>query len=169
MRTFKAGDRDWSILVTVATLNRVKSLTGYLLTDLVDSKSKLIADAAVSPLVLPNLLYATCKPQADQDGVTDEQFGEQLAGDVLGRATEALIEAVIDFFPNARQRELNRTLLGKTQETFDLVTSGMLKNLQAVTPKQILDSLPTSLSSAISTAVSSGSTPAPSLSANSPG
>jgi hypothetical protein len=54
------------------------------------------------------VLYAICKPQADKQQITDEAFGEGLAGNSIDDATGALLEALINYFPESRRRLLRK-------------------------------------------------------------
>jgi hypothetical protein len=97
-----AQGRDWQTTVTVTTVQRVQQLADVLLTDAADGKliDRLYSDVCC----LANVLNAVCRPQADQRGVTSEQFGELLAGDVLDRACDSLMDDLIRFFPSSRRR-----------------------------------------------------------------
>ena len=103
MRTFKdnAG-RTWTISLTVAAVKRVRDLAKIDLLDLANGRvfERLVAD----PVTLCDALSAACKPQADAEGITDEAFGEAMAGDAIEHASKALVEELIQFFPNARER-----------------------------------------------------------------
>jgi hypothetical protein len=165
MRTFNdnAG-RTWTVTVNVDAFKRVKSLLNVNLMEAVEGKllERLVAD----PILLCDVIYAVCKPQADAANVSDMQFGQAMGGDAIELATTALLEELCDFFPQGR-RVLLRKALEKLQrfQTLAYKTAGerldspeMEKKLQA-----ILDS---SMSSALNSAGSSGSTQAPSPSAN---
>ena len=114
MRTFKdnAG-RTWTISLTVAAVKRVRDLAKLDLLDLANGRvfERLVAD----PVTLCDALYAACKPQADAEGITDEQFGEAMAGDAIEHASKALVEELIQFFPNARER----AALSRVVQTMD--------------------------------------------------
>lgn len=114
MRTFKdnAG-RTWTISLTVAAVKRVRDLAKIDLLDLANGRvfERLVAD----PVTLCDALYAACKPQADAEGVSDEQFGEAMAGDAIEHASKALVEELIQFFPNARER----AALSRVVQTMD--------------------------------------------------
>ncbi|MBQ6473453.1 MAG: hypothetical protein IJJ33_15815 [Victivallales bacterium] len=58
------------------------------------------------PCLLCDILYAIHQPEAGKLGITDTQFGEALAGDSIEEATDALMNELIDFFPNRQRREL---------------------------------------------------------------
>ena len=120
MRTFKdnAG-RDWNIAVTTTAIKRIRSELEVDLMDVVegDLLKRLYAD----PILLVDVIYVACKPQADDAGVTDEQFGEAMAGDAIDRATAALVEELVDFFPNRRDRERARRVLAKVDATVERI------------------------------------------------
>ncbi len=99
-----ACGRSWSVDITVATLKRIRTLTG---TDLLEAAGGTLLDRLVAdPVLLGDVLYACVKPQADERKLTDEDFGRALAGDAIDAATTALIEAFVAFFPSPRRRIL---------------------------------------------------------------
>jgi hypothetical protein len=111
MHTFTdATGRTWSVAINVDTVRRVKALAGVNLMDVVEGQ--LVARLQTDPVLLCDVLYAVCKPQADAQNVTDEDFGRSMAGDAIEAATEALLEDLTDFFPSG-QRGLMRKALGK--------------------------------------------------------
>jgi len=109
MLTFRDNaNRTWTVAVTVASVKRVRAMVGL---DLLDAGEGRVFDRlATDPVLLVDVLYAVCKPELDAAGVTDEQFGEALAGDAIDRATDALLEDLVAFFPTARRKVLNRAL-----------------------------------------------------------
>jgi len=114
MRTFKdnAG-RDWTIAVNVDVIQRVRDLLKVDLLTVLEGEltQKLIDD----PILLCNVVYVVCKPEADAKNVTDQDFGRSMAGDAIDAATTALLEELVDFFPRAR-RGLLATALKKLRE-----------------------------------------------------
>ena len=109
MKTFKdnAG-RAWTVQVDVAAIKRVRSLLDVDLMEAVEGKllERLVSD----PVLLCDIVYVVCKPEADAKGVTDEDFGRAMAGDALELATTALLEDLVAFFPLARRRLLEKAL-----------------------------------------------------------
>ncbi|HOD84164.1 MAG TPA: hypothetical protein PKG77_22300 [Phycisphaerae bacterium] len=109
MKTFvdNAG-RTWTVSITVDSIKRVKGLLALNLLDTVggDLLEKLVGD----PVLLCDVVYALCKPQAEQAGVSDEDFGRAMAGDAIERATTALLEDLVDFFPGQRRALLAKAL-----------------------------------------------------------
>jgi len=114
MKTFSdnAG-RTWTVQIDVAAIKRVRSLIDVDLLDAVDGNllERLVAD----PVLLCDVIYCLCRPQAEKSGVTDEDFGRAMAGDALEAATGALLEELADFFPPAKRRLLKKAL-GKLRE-----------------------------------------------------
>ena len=104
MQTFRdnAG-RTWAVSVDVAAIKRVRALAGFDLLSVVDGKAvdRLIAD----PVLLCDVLCAVCRPEAERLGVTDEDFGRAMAGDAIDHATQALLEELVSFCPNPRDRK----------------------------------------------------------------
>lgn len=102
MKTFtdNAG-RTWAVAINVATIKRVKDLLGLNLMEAVTGK--LIERLEEDICQYVNVIYCVCKKEADEKGVTDEQFGEALAGDALEAATDAFLDELIDFFPQAKR------------------------------------------------------------------
>jgi hypothetical protein len=102
---------QWEIKVNVNTLKRIKALCGIDLMELISVNEKtgemnteLLERLSSDPVLLVDLLYATCKPQADEKNMTDEQFAEVWAGDQIEFAVNALMEEIINFFPEAKRR-----------------------------------------------------------------
>ena len=98
--------RVWVVDVNVATIKRVRSLAGVNLLEVVEGD--LIERLSGDPILLADVLYAICQPQALRDNVADEQFGEALAGDAISLATTALLESLVAFFPEPRRRLLEK-------------------------------------------------------------
>lgn len=112
MRTFKdnAG-REWTIDINVAALKRVRGLIGVDLMKVIEGElvDKLIRD----PVLLCDVIYAVCKPQADERKVVDEDFGRSMAGDAIDAATTALLEDLVSFCPSPTDRaNLERVIQG---------------------------------------------------------
>ena len=108
--------RTWTIEVTVATIKRVRALCKVDLNSIVEldknnkPSAELLEQLSTDPVLLVDVLYAVCKPQADKLGITDEDFGEAMAGDAIEHATSALLEEVIDFFPEAKRMVMRKIL-----------------------------------------------------------
>lgn len=107
MRNFiDSSGRVWVVDISVATIKRVRTLTGINLLEVI--QGELIEQLSSDPILLADCLYAVCQPQAVREGVSDEAFGQSLAGDVIDRATTALLEGLIEFFPEPKRRLLEK-------------------------------------------------------------
>jgi len=120
--------RDWRLVVTVARVKRVRSELSFDPLSFDNSESgllKVIAD----PVLLAGAIYHFAEPRPESIGVTAEQFGEGLAGNVIDEATRALLEALTDFFPNGGPKKILKAALDASSD------------LSAMNEKQIDDAL----------------------------
>ena len=127
MKTFKDNaDRTWTVTVNVDAIKRVRSLLNIDLMEAVEGKliERLIGD----PVLLCDVIYCVCKEDADAKGITDEEFGRAMAGDAIELATTALLEELVDFFPQGKRQLLRKALakLETLQETMLAVVSERL-------------------------------------------
>ena len=98
--------RIWIVDIDNTTLRRVKALTDVRLPDAIDGD--LVTRLSSDPLLLGDVLFAICKPQADQQDVDDESFAEGLAGDSIDEACKALVDGLVAYFPESRRRLLRK-------------------------------------------------------------
>lgn len=103
-----ATGKDWTTSVNVNTVRRVNELTGVLLTDAADTDlvQRLFSDI----MLLCDVLYAVCEPQASERGIDSAAFGELLAGETIDKACDSLMRSIVDFFPSGRRDKVNRIL-----------------------------------------------------------
>ena len=124
MRTFKDNaDHEWTVAVNVTSVSRVKDLLGVDLLALgeqsVKAEDQLICRLISDPVLLCNVIYCIVKPDADKAGISDEEFGRAMAGDAIDHATKALLEEIVNFFPNRRHRERAARVLETTWAMID--------------------------------------------------
>ena len=86
----------------------MRSETNVDLLEILDGK--LAGDLSTDPVLMCDILFAVCKPEADQRGLSAEDFGCGLAGDAIEFATDALLEEITDFFPRSRRQLLSAVL-----------------------------------------------------------
>ncbi len=151
MRQFKdnAG-RTWTVDINVATLKRVRGLTGVDLMQVIEGTliEKLIRD----PVLLCDVVYAVCKPEADAAKVSDEEFGKAMAGDAIEAATSALLDELVGFCPSPRDRANLGRVLQATHRVMDKARDLTEKRIQTLTSEGELDKL-------VSRVLSEGATP----------
>ena len=110
MRTFRDNSgRTWTIAVTVDAVKRVRDL---LKEDLLDLE-RVLPRMLVDPILLCDVIYCVCKPQADAEQISDIQFAQAMGGDVIAIAKTALLEDLADFFPDPKDRENLRIAVAK--------------------------------------------------------
>ena len=171
MRQFKdnAG-RTWTVDINVATLKRVRGLTGVDLMQVIEGTliEKLIRD----PVLLCDVVYAVCKPEADVAKVSDEEFGKAMAGDAIEAATTAVLEELVGFCPSPRDRANLGRVLQATNRVMEKARDLTEKRIETLTSESELDKLvnrmvppipepPTPGSSSTSAPEPSASTPGP--------
>ena len=118
MHKFTDNDgHEWGISLNSWTAREVKEKTGV---DLLDMES--LTTKLADTYTLVNVLWVLVSKEAGERGTTDEDFGRSLAGDQVEDATNAMLEEIIDFFPQSR-----RPILRKALEKANLLTQEMTK------------------------------------------
>jgi len=155
--------RSWTIEINVAALKRVKGLTGVDLMGVLDGD--LVQRFIGDPVLLCDVLYAVCKPQADKENITDEDFGRAMAGDTIERATESLLDEIVSFCPNPRDRAALGKVLAATntamEKARDLVDTRIDSGALDRAIDEALDAMQTPGDSSTAALASSGSIPPP--------
>lgn len=108
MHSFKdSKGGDWKIELTLGAVKRVKGEPGGI--DLLQVQTRegeqpsLLARLAVDVELLCDVIYAICKPQADERSINPAVFAELLYGDVIAKAHAAFWEELKLFFSGLRQ------------------------------------------------------------------
>lgn len=156
--------RTWVIAINVAVVKRVRGLVGVDLYSLIDDGFKPLGTLVADPVKLADVLYCLCKEEADAKHVSDEDFGRALAGDAITLAADAFVEELIDFFPDARTRESLRKVVAAGRKVRGTLLDHAESVLNGIDPEAEAKKWIASFSNS---PASSGSTPAPSPSANS--
>jgi hypothetical protein len=126
MAAFKDEDgREWSVKVHYKSIEAVEERVGINLPKVAQEHFADLEDVVKTSAAL----YVLCESQAKEYGLDDWKFGEAIAGDIYPKAVEALMRAIIDFFPQSRRRILTKiidAIVTKNQmidEKIDLVTN----------------------------------------------
>ena len=119
--------RVWNVQLTVHLVKEVKQrLDVDLLDEQVHETLTLLTGDIVKSV---DVLYILCSSQADKNEISDVEFGESLYGDVLFEGINAMVEALIDFFPNPTIRMWIRRLWEKSTSHMDKTNDEMLNLL----------------------------------------
>lgn len=109
--------RRWLLEITVSAVKRVRALCDGLdilnvisFDDKGNPETTVLEKIANDPVLLVDVLYAVCKPEADAQGVSDEDFGKAMVGDIIEDATNKLLDAIVDFFPEAKRKLCQKAL-----------------------------------------------------------
>ena len=119
--------RVWNVQLTVHLVKEVKQrLDVDLLDEQVHETLTLLTGDIVKSV---DVLYILCSSQADKNEISDVEFGQSLYGDVLFEGINAMVEALIDFFPNPKKRMWIRRLWEKSTSHMNKTNDEMLNLL----------------------------------------
>lgn len=150
--------RTWTITINVDAIKRVRALLDVDLLTIVDGQ--LIERLLRDPVLLCDVVYAVCKPEADAKNITDEQFGQAMAGDAIEHATKALLEELVGFSPSPRDRATLQRVLTTTYQVLDRARDAIDAKLESGELERIVSTaLERAGSLSGSAPASAGSTP----------
>ena len=117
MRIFKdSQDREWTIDLNIASVralrdraSRVDSLKNV---DLLDYAGVLLSVS--DPFFAADLLFETVRDQAEERGVSADDFGASLRGKILFDAIAEWSAEYLDFFPEPTAKEKAQALVEKS-------------------------------------------------------
>ena len=111
-----AQGKVFTFHINVYAIKNVKEKTGVDLGKLLNPGQTNLQSLLEDPAALCDVMFVLCEDQAKNYGMTDQQFGEAMFGDVFSEAAEAFMVAYASFCP-AHQREiLMKSLeMGKSQ------------------------------------------------------
>jgi hypothetical protein len=138
MKSFKdTKGRTWLLTITVAAVKRAKSLTGVDLYTLPDDGLKPLAELMRDVVKLVDVLFVLARDPNGGPPTSDEDFAEGLAGDALGDASDAFVEALIDFFPRAGARKALTAVQSKAQQVREVMLRNAMKDLEKIDPEDL--------------------------------
>ncbi len=107
MKTFTdSAGRNWTINLTIDAVKRLKALLEVDLLALEVGDPPLMTKLGLDVVLLCDVIYALIKPQADKEGVSDEQFGQALGGEAILAAQGAFYDELISFFRHLGRKDL---------------------------------------------------------------
>lgn len=165
MQTFTDNlGRTWYVAINVTTIRRVRAALGIDLYALVEDGLQELGKLVADPIQLANVLYVLCQEDADAKHLSDEDFGRALAGDAIQQAAEALVEDLVDFFPDERSRTCLRQVIAKGKQ----VREKLLEHAETLLDNLNVDSCANAwIASSMNSRELSASTPDPSPSTSS--
>ncbi len=101
----QAGN-SWQITLDIDVMRRVRAGTGYDLARLFTDEG--MNTLAADPILLADVIWQCIKPQAEAKQITHADFIKGMRAQAIENASDALIQAAIDFLPPSRAALLTR-------------------------------------------------------------
>jgi hypothetical protein len=99
MRLFTDTDkREWQISITGATIKRARDLLSIDMGDPNTGVPPLWQRVHTDLVLLVDMLFVVCRPQAVERNISDEAFAGLLGGEALAAAKKAMLDEWSDFF-----------------------------------------------------------------------
>ena len=109
MKTFKdATGREWQVTLNTNAIKRARDTAGVNLVEIVDGE--LYGRMLLDPVLVVDIAYGVCKPEADTRKFSREDFNAVMVGDAIAEAHQAVLQDLVDFFPNPVRDRLKRGL-----------------------------------------------------------
>jgi len=163
MRTFKdSSGREWKVELTIGAARRIRSLADVNLLELDQGEPPLLTRLGLDVMLLCDVVYAAVRPQADDAGVSDEQFGAALGGEAILAARKAFFEELADFFRSQGRADLARAIQAQ-ERIVSLAVEQVDRKIGEIDPEQAVAEAmqgPTAGDSSTSSPVASAATPA---------
>lgn len=110
MAAFSTTDgAEWMVAVNVATVKRVRDLTGVNLLGLVGDQ-KAVGDLFADDVKFCEVLCAVVRPQLEERGKSDDDFFAAITGEVIEAAAEALLAEIVNFFQEPKRSLLKKAM-----------------------------------------------------------
>lgn len=124
---------EWLLSLTVETIRRVRSETGYDLAAIFTAEGMTkLGDVSL----LVDVLCCVAGGQVAAKGLTAKSFGELFDGETLEAATNALLEASISFLPSSR-RDVIRKLWSKADEVATAAAELVAAKIEGMTTESL--------------------------------
>ncbi|HOT74011.1 MAG TPA: hypothetical protein PLX18_12705 [Anaerohalosphaeraceae bacterium] len=132
MKAFEdAKGRRWELSLTIGSAKRVLEKLGVNLLEPEGGEPPLLTRLGADAMLLCDVLYVLCEPQAEKNAVSDIDFGESLGGDAIREAMQAFYEELIYFFQQSgrpdrakmvqKQREMIRLAVQNAEGLVDRI------------------------------------------------
>jgi hypothetical protein len=150
----------WTVEINHPSVKRCRQMLDFDPLEIFEKKEAL-ARIESDPIFVVDVLYAVCKPQADEKGITTpEAFGELLSPESVEKGFAALLEGAASFCLRPRERQNRGQVLVKMNEAIGRALELQAKRIETDLPRVLDSALASVGSSSGSAQESSGSTPA---------
>jgi len=121
MERFKDNTgREWLLSINVDSIKRLRGLLNVDLLAITKPDSPLLAQIADDEVLLVDVIYVLCKAQADEAGVSDEEFGRAMAGDAIEAGYGAFLKELVGFFRSPAKRRVLQKALAKLDDLTEM-------------------------------------------------
>lgn len=110
---------SWRLDLNVGLLEDAKKETGIDLDSITDDANKLAGLILSNPRKLVEFLYVLCEEQIVESGLDAKEFGRRFNRETLDRAGDALVEAIVDFYPRSSAGKVIRENLPRLLADMD--------------------------------------------------
>ena len=128
------ASRTWSVIITDDSIRRVMKLLGINITEIDVGDPPLLVRIGTDEMLLCDIIYCLVKPQADELGVSDEDFGRALGGDAILAAQTALYEELVDFFLKRGRPDRAKAVTAQ-KKMIELAIENVRMKLEAICPE----------------------------------
>lgn len=119
----------WPLVISVAHVEDVEAATGVNLEAAVLDIEVLTRDVFGSPRKFAAVLWHLVRAEAEGRGLDARGFKERLDGPTIERATEAMLEAVVDF---SHRSKAAAAIKGRLREGLDRVDETALRRIESL-------------------------------------
>jgi hypothetical protein len=135
-----SASRTWSVSMTIDSVKRVRDLLSVNLVEPEAGDPPLLTRLGTDEILLCDVVYCLIKPQADQLGISDVDFGRALGGDAILAAQTALYEELADFFQKRGRSDRAKAVTAQ-KEMIELAIERVTMKLAEMNPKAELDKI----------------------------
>jgi len=135
-------DRTWPVTLTIGSAKRVRGLLGLNLLEPCEPDTTaegeglpVLTRLGTDVMLLCDVIFALVKPQADQQGVTDEQWAEAMGGDAILAAQQAFYEELVDFFHRQGRQDVEKAVRTQ-QRMIELVIEAGVQKIGQIEPEK---------------------------------
>jgi len=132
--------RTWTVSLNYGSIARIKALTGVDLFKLDEGDPPLLTRLGTDVALLCDVIFAAIKPQADAQGVSDEQWAEAMGGDAILAAQTAFYEELVSFFQSLGRRDMARAAATQ-QRMIELAVQASERRIERIDPERTVESI----------------------------
>lgn len=125
---------EWNLELTVGAVEDVQRATGFDLDAAIADTSKLIRLFTDTPRKFAEILWVLCEEQANARGVAPEAFGRALTREAIDGAADALLAAIVLFYPRASAGKALAEALPAVLAKMDRETSAAVRKALSNSP-----------------------------------